>query len=505
MWQPSTVPAVPDADDPSPVNLGLKFFSDVSGFVKGVRFYEGAGNLGTHVGSLLTNTGALLANATFTNESPSGWQEVLFDSAVAIAANTTYVVSYHTNVGHYSATAGYFNTTRADASPLHAPPTADAGGNGVYFYGAEGFPTQTFNGTNYWVDVVLDNTPDTTAPQIANVAGTPIDSAIADVTWTTDEQATSAVDYSTDSTFPPALTVTVPDFDFVTAHSIRLTGLVTNTTYFFRVRSTDRAGNQAMKPSVDLPPPSFTMPSPTLHDTLTGDFAAGALSGAYIAEDGDGEVMLAPQGGTEFSGSALPADWSTSIWSTGGTAVVGGGKLTVDGARVAQEGALVGPGHSLEFVATFSGDPFQHSGYGQTLQSGGEPFAFFSTSWTDSQGVQQSGGSLGVRTFNGIDPEARTNLGPQYLEQAAPLPHRLAAVTGRLLHRQHARGHAQRHDRGHDAADRRERLQRLQRYHRPRLGAVVALYDCRIVHLAGFRCVGRGGLAEHRVGRGDTG
>ena len=134
------------------------------------------------------------------------------------------------------------------------------------------------------------------AAAIANVAGTPIDSAMADVTWTTDEQATSAVDYSTDSTFPPALTVTVPDFDFVTAHSIRLTGLVTNTTYFFRVRSTDRAGNQAMKPSVDLPPQSFTMPSPTLHDTLTGDFAAGALSGAYIAEDGDGEVMLAPQG-----------------------------------------------------------------------------------------------------------------------------------------------------------------------------------------------------------------
>ena len=129
------------------------------------------------------------------------------------------------------------------------------------------------------------------------------------------------------------------------------------------------------------------MPSPTLHDTLSTDFAAGSLNGTYISEDADGEVTLAPDSGTEFSGTALPVDWSTHIWSTGGSAVVNGGKLIVDGARVAQEGALVGAGRTLEFVATFTGDPFQHSGYGQTLQTGGEPFALFSTSWTDAQGA----------------------------------------------------------------------------------------------------------------------
>ena len=31
------------------------------------------------------------------------------------------------------------------------------------------FPTQTFNATNYWVDVVFDSTPDTTAPSIGDV------------------------------------------------------------------------------------------------------------------------------------------------------------------------------------------------------------------------------------------------------------------------------------------------------------------------------------------------
>jgi hypothetical protein len=141
-----------------------------------------------------------------------------------------------------------------------------------------------------------------------------------------------------------------------------------------------------------------------------------------VAEDGDGEVTLAPDSGAEFSGSALPPDWSTNIWSAGGSAVVSGGKLIVDGARVAQEGVNYGAGRSLEFVATFTGDPFQHSGFGQTLQLDGEPFALFSTSWTDEVGTFRSGGSLGVRTFNGSDPrgEMRTTLGPEFLNA----PHR---------------------------------------------------------------------------------
>ena len=35
----------------------------------GVRFYKSAANIGTHVGSLWTATGDLLASGTFTNES----------------------------------------------------------------------------------------------------------------------------------------------------------------------------------------------------------------------------------------------------------------------------------------------------------------------------------------------------------------------------------------------------------------------------------------------------
>ena len=166
------MPAIVDAGDESPVELGLKFRSDVNGFVKGVRFYKAVGNSGTHIGNLWTSTGTSLATVTFTAESASGWQEMLFAAPVAITANTTYVVSYHTNVGHYSASGAYFSSVGYDRSPLHAPPTGAVGGNGVYGYGASGFPTQTFNATNYWVDVVFDTTPDTVAPMIGDVTAT---------------------------------------------------------------------------------------------------------------------------------------------------------------------------------------------------------------------------------------------------------------------------------------------------------------------------------------------
>jgi hypothetical protein len=42
-----------------------------------------------------------------------------------------------------------------DNPPLHALATGVDGANGVYVYGASGFPAQTFNTANYWVDVVL--------------------------------------------------------------------------------------------------------------------------------------------------------------------------------------------------------------------------------------------------------------------------------------------------------------------------------------------------------------
>jgi len=427
LFPASSIPTNASVDDPNPVELGMKFRSDVGGTITGVRFYRGPANLGTHIGNLWTINGTLLASAQFVeSNSTPGWQQVLFSTPIGIAANTTYVVSYHTNAGNYAADGSYFASAGVDAAPLHADPTTVAGGQGVYRYGATAFPTQTFNATNYWVDVVFSTTADTTAPVISELMPTVVDSSTASISWTTNEPATSRVDYGTDSTFA-SNTQSISDAAYVTSHSVRIAGLRPNTHYYFRVLSVDTSGNAASaQPPATAPNgqpvlPGFDMPQPMVHDTTSADFSAGALSNTYVSESIDGEVILAPTVGSEFSGTTMPAGWPVHQWTTGGGATVANGHLSVRGARVAAcDVAEVGvdgacpdqftPPHSVEFVATFTGDPYQHSGLGQTLNSTTEPFALVSTVWYDLNGAAHSGSKLAARTFTGSGLELNTVL-----------------------------------------------------------------------------------------------
>ena len=118
------------------MELGVKFQAATTGTITGIRFYKGPQNTGPHVADLWSATGTLLATATFTNETASGWQQVNLSSPVVVTAGTTYVVSYHTN-GNYSADANYFDTAHTNGS-LTALASGTSGGNGVFAYGSSG-------------------------------------------------------------------------------------------------------------------------------------------------------------------------------------------------------------------------------------------------------------------------------------------------------------------------------------------------------------------------------
>ncbi len=179
-------PATPSNADTSSVELGVKFTSDVDGQVTGIRFYKGTGNTGTHIGNLWTLTGTRLATVTFTNESATGWQQATFSTPVPITAGTVYVASYLAPTGGYAGDGGYF-TTGMDRAPLHALSDTDAGGNGIYAYGStSSFPTNTWNSTNYWVDVVFASGP--AAPPTSPAPPTGVSATAGDgsatVSWT---------------------------------------------------------------------------------------------------------------------------------------------------------------------------------------------------------------------------------------------------------------------------------------------------------------------------------
>ena len=170
IWGNNVIPGTVDSGDASAVELGVRFRADVNGSITGIRFYKSSTNTGTHIGNLWTNTGTLLATATFSGESPSGWQQVTFSSPVTVTANTTYVASYFAPKGHYSADSGFFANAGVDNSPLHALQDGLDGANGVYSYGsASSFPTSTFQSSNYWVDVVFTTGSGSTTPSVTSV------------------------------------------------------------------------------------------------------------------------------------------------------------------------------------------------------------------------------------------------------------------------------------------------------------------------------------------------
>ena len=217
----------------------------------------------------------------------------------------------------------------------------------------------------------------------------------------------SRVDYGTS---PGPLPSSASSPTLVVSHTLALGPLLPTTTYYYRVTSQDGSGNAATEPAPPAAPLSFTTPAPEPEacavDATAAHFSAGTLSGTSVSVAADGEVTLAPTLDVDFAGAALPAGWASFEWPYDDPAVgvvtVAGGLLTLDGARANPEPFGTAPGVSLEFVATFSGAPNQHVGFGAGSQLppnevyNTTPWAMFST---------QTGGSLKARTHTGGTPE----------------------------------------------------------------------------------------------------
>lgn len=232
--------------------------------------------------------------------------------------------------------------------------------------------TETIKGISYAFfpaaagDWVATYAPDAAGPVITNVVATPGPGGVtATITWDTDEPADSRVDYGTS---PAALTSSVSSATLVTSHVVALSGLVPGTTYHFRVTSADVAANPATEPAPPAAPLTFTTPTPPCAaDDLFADFGGGATSGTYVANGADGEVLLAPAAGSEFEGASPPAGWTSTPW-TGGSATLGGGAVLVNGTLYGPA-ATFGPGSTIECVATFGTESFQHVGFSDDFTS----------------------------------------------------------------------------------------------------------------------------------------
>jgi hypothetical protein len=201
-------------------------------------------------------------------------------AAGSITENTV-IITWNTNEPatsqvEYGQTIAYGSNSPLDATLVTSHSVALSGLDAwtTYHYRVksnDGDGNQGISGDNVFT------TDDTTEPVISNVNVIDIGDNGATITWTTDEPATSRVDYGETVSYG----LNVQDLALTTSHSMSLSGLGSSTLYHFRVRSIDENLNQSASPD-----DTFT----------TTDSGAPVISG--------------------ISATGITADSVTIVWST---------------------------------------------------------------------------------------------------------------------------------------------------------------------------------------------
>ncbi|BCT75478.1 hypothetical protein SCMU_13200 [Sinomonas cyclohexanicum] len=333
-------PAAADAGDPSAVEVGAQFYSDVAGTVTGVRFYKAGTNTGTHLGNLWTASGTKLASVTFTGETASGWQAATFSQPVSVSAGTRYVISYYAPKGHYAQTTGYFynnpspppaGSGSVDAPPLHFTRSVPGSPNGFYAYSSSStFPNQIYDAEYYWVDPVFSPganpvpavTQTTPAPGVTGVAVGIAPSATfnqpvtaGSVTFTLKDATGASVAGSTALSGTPTTATFTPSSAL--AYSTQYTATVSG--------ATNSTGQTMASPyswsfttAAPPPAPAVTTVSPTSGATgipvstapsATFNQAVTAPSVTFTLKDGTGANVT---GSTSLSADATTATFTPS-------------------------------------------------------------------------------------------------------------------------------------------------------------------------------------------------
>lgn len=183
-------------------------------------------------------------------------------AAQVAASNGGYLdLSWSSNTEMDLAGYGVYRSTTAGG------PYTKVASTSVAFHRDQGLS----NGTTYYYVVAAVDVAGNESPRSGEVSGTPIDNraplasgmaaaagpTFADISWTTDEPASSQVEYGTSSALGSSTGVNAAR---TTSHAVSLSGLQPNKTYYYRVRSVDASGNAGasqvltFSTGVDLPP-----------------------------------------------------------------------------------------------------------------------------------------------------------------------------------------------------------------------------------------------------------
>jgi hypothetical protein len=211
-------------------------------------------------------------------------------------------------VTSYGITLQYINKQTSDCTKQRGSPSLDSS------CGEFAGDTRVSQYSDFIASIL--NPINDTDPPVISAINVDASTTTATITWTTNEAAASLVDYGTDDTYG----LSVSDSNYVTSHSIELTGLSSSTDYHFMITSEDASTNSASSSdahftttspptlvSISISPdnPSITEGS-TQQFTVTGTYSddTNQVLAADTWESSDGNVATIDADGLASSGIA---------------------------------------------------------------------------------------------------------------------------------------------------------------------------------------------------------
>jgi glucose/arabinose dehydrogenase/PKD repeat protein len=274
--------------------------------VLSARARDAAGNTQT------SSTVSVTVNNTVDTQPPTGTIVINGNAAATNSRTATLTLSATDTQGavtqmRFSNTGSSFSTAEGYATTKTWTLTNGAGTKTVYvqFRDAAGNWSGSFTDS-----IVLD----TTAPTISSVAASGITGSSANVTWTTSEPSTSRVEYGLTTAFG---SFTPLDSTLVSSHAVTVSGLSPATTYRYRVRSIDAAGNERVgnnntfttAAGADIVPPSTptglaAVAASPMQVNLSWNAATDnvGVTGYIVFRNG---VQVGTPAGTSFSDTGL--------------------------------------------------------------------------------------------------------------------------------------------------------------------------------------------------------
>ncbi|MBI3804989.1 MAG: fibronectin type III domain-containing protein [Nitrospirae bacterium] len=260
-----------------------------------VKSKDAAGNL------------AVSADATFTTATPADTTPPAVPAGLQAAAasstqiNLTWTVSTdNVKVAGYRV---YRNGTQVGTTATASYADSGLVASTTYSYTISAYDAAgNASAQTSAVSVKTSAAPDTTAPVLSGIGTTGITSGGATVGWTTNEPATTQVEYGATATYGLLSTL---NSTLATSHSVALTGLSASTVYHYRVISRDGAGNIATSGdntfTTALPPDTT---APVISGIAAGNITPGGATLSWTTnESSDTQVEY---GTTTAYGSATP-------------------------------------------------------------------------------------------------------------------------------------------------------------------------------------------------------